>query len=51
LAYCWLDYAARRGDGEAKRMAEAILKKWPIPERAQAKKLSLAFHPVDGLQK
>ena len=51
LAYCWLDRAARLGDGRAKRMADALVKSWPSRDRSLAKKRSLAFRPEDALKK
>jgi len=39
-AYEWLQRAARFGDGRAKHMAEALWKKMPPAQRAQAKKVS-----------
>jgi TPR repeat protein len=45
LAYCWLDHAARHGDGRAKRMRDTLTKAWPSRQRAEAQKSSLAFHP------
>jgi len=45
LAYCYLNDAVRHGDGRAKRMADTLMKKLSLRDRAQAQKLSLTFRP------